>query len=120
MLGHRVRGAWCLSRVGEAECCWDAGSEQAEGEEQASAWRSLAWLHLRQPGASGGFLRKGVAGTHLCSGKTVLAGVEARSEQQDGDQQGREAVPEPGSEAGKSTGPRQTLLGEALALPLTV
>lgn len=67
MTGHRTRGAWGKLNV--------AGTRNLTGKDGAGR-QARAWKSAHTAGA-------GAAGTHLCSGKTVLAGVEARSEQQE-------------------------------------
>lgn len=55
-----------------------------------------------------------MAGTHLCSGKAVLAGVWRP------DQSGKKMETNRGETLCPEPGVRQTILGEALGLPLTV
>lgn len=45
------------------------------GKEAGQRTEGLSLAKSGQPGAHAGFLRKGAAETHLCSGKTVQTGV---------------------------------------------
>lgn len=113
--GSQNRGARCRWRVGvgEAEYGWDTGPDRTgQGGEVGQSMEERSLIEVQPARSRRSFSQEGAAGALLCAGKTVLAGVGARSRwQKDGDQVGggwtnpgekKKTCPEPGSEAGRA------------------